>query len=128
MIAENQAENPQEAEVWIEDLKRHDRDYYDNRLAAHRKQVRDQIALGGEALKTLHQSALDSLYRMRDRGVTKCLVGTRGLLGEGWDAHKVNVLVSVGRNCGACLRGVVYFVHPTSFHRHRCGRAHRLGP
>ena len=29
------------------------------------------------------------------RGVTKCLVGTRGLLGEGWDASKINVLVNL---------------------------------
>jgi len=29
------------------------------------------------------------------RGVTKCLVGTRGLLGEGWDANKINVLVNL---------------------------------
>jgi hypothetical protein len=29
------------------------------------------------------------------QGVTKCLVGTRGLLGEGWDAHTVNVLVNL---------------------------------
>jgi hypothetical protein len=29
------------------------------------------------------------------RGLTKCLVGTRGLLGEGWDAQKVNVLVNL---------------------------------
>jgi hypothetical protein len=29
------------------------------------------------------------------RGLTKCLVGTRGLLGEGWDANKVNVLVDL---------------------------------
>ena len=29
------------------------------------------------------------------RGVTRCLVGTRGLLGEGWDANKINVLVDL---------------------------------
>jgi hypothetical protein len=29
------------------------------------------------------------------RGVTRCLVGTRGLLGEGWDAHTINVLVDL---------------------------------
>ena len=29
------------------------------------------------------------------QGVTRCLVGTRGLLGEGWDAPKANVLVSL---------------------------------
>ncbi|MEE2641841.1 MAG: DEAD/DEAH box helicase family protein [Planctomycetota bacterium] len=28
-------------------------------------------------------------------GVTKCLVGTRGLLGEGWDANKINVLIDL---------------------------------
>ncbi len=29
------------------------------------------------------------------RGITSCLVGTRGLLGEGWDANKINVLVDL---------------------------------
>ena len=29
------------------------------------------------------------------RGLTRCLVGTRGLLGEGWDAEKVNVLIDL---------------------------------
>lgn len=28
-------------------------------------------------------------------GFTKCLIGTRGLLGEGWDASKINVLVDL---------------------------------
>jgi superfamily II DNA or RNA helicase len=30
-----------------------------------------------------------------DRGVTRCLVGTRGLLGEGWDSASVNVLIDL---------------------------------
>ncbi|MGB1365352.1 MAG: DEAD/DEAH box helicase family protein [Candidatus Poseidoniaceae archaeon] len=29
------------------------------------------------------------------QGITKCLIGTRGLLGEGWDASKINVLVDL---------------------------------
>ena len=29
------------------------------------------------------------------QGLTCCLVGTRGLLGEGWDANKINVLVDL---------------------------------
>lgn len=29
------------------------------------------------------------------RGLCKCLVGTRGLLGEGWDASRVNVLIDL---------------------------------
>ena len=28
-------------------------------------------------------------------GITKCLVGTRGLLGEGWDASRINVLIDL---------------------------------
>ena len=28
-------------------------------------------------------------------GLTKCLVGTRGLLGEGWDASRINVLIDM---------------------------------
>lgn len=32
---------------------------------------------------------------MFQRGFTKCIVGTRGLLGEGWDASKINVLIDL---------------------------------
>ena len=28
-------------------------------------------------------------------GITRCLVGTRGLLGEGWDANRINVLIDL---------------------------------
>ena len=28
-------------------------------------------------------------------GITKCLIGTRGLLGEGWDASRINVLIDL---------------------------------
>jgi hypothetical protein len=33
--------------------------------------------------------------RYFEAGHSRCLVGTRGLLGEGWDAHRVNVLVDL---------------------------------
>jgi len=29
------------------------------------------------------------------QGITKCLIGTRGLLGEGWDASRINVLMDL---------------------------------
>ncbi|MCK6470715.1 MAG: DEAD/DEAH box helicase family protein [Planctomycetes bacterium] len=35
------------------------------------------------------------LTELFQAGLTKCLVGTRGLLGEGWDASMVNVLVDL---------------------------------
>ncbi len=30
-----------------------------------------------------------------ERGLSRCLVGTRGLLGEGWDARRINVLLDL---------------------------------
>lgn len=48
-----------------------------------------------------------------ERGVTRCIVGTRGLLGEGWDTRAANVLVdltsvasfvSTNQLRGRCLR------------------------
>ncbi len=69
LVEKGQAADPQEAHVWIEDLREHNPGYYERRLAAYRKQVRDRIALGGEALKTLHESALQTLERLRCCGV-----------------------------------------------------------
>jgi len=38
---------------------------------------------------------IELITEMLQTGMTRCLVGTRGLLGEGWDASKVNVLVDL---------------------------------
>ena len=38
---------------------------------------------------------VEMITELFQRGLTKCLVGTRGLLGEGWDANKINVLVDL---------------------------------
>jgi len=69
LVEKDQAKDEEEAEVWIGDLRRHNPSYYEERLAAYRKEVRDQMALGGEALKTLHASSRATLERLRDRGV-----------------------------------------------------------
>jgi superfamily II DNA or RNA helicase len=37
----------------------------------------------------------EMITNLFQEGVTKCLVGTRGLLGEGWDASKINVLIDL---------------------------------
>ena len=39
--------DPEEAAVWIEDLAKRNRAYYEDRLGTYRKQARDVIALGG---------------------------------------------------------------------------------
>ncbi|MBT5379888.1 MAG: DEAD/DEAH box helicase family protein [Opitutae bacterium] len=38
---------------------------------------------------------VEMLTDLFQRGITRCLVGTRGLLGEGWDANKINVLIDL---------------------------------
>ena len=38
---------------------------------------------------------IEMITELFQRGVTNCIVGTRGLLGEGWDASKINVLVDL---------------------------------
>ena len=40
----------------------------------------------------LYVSLITELFQ---EGITRCLVGTRGLLGEGWDATKLNVLIDL---------------------------------
>lgn len=69
LIDKEQAHDPSEALVWIEDLERHNPDYYNRRLSAYRKEVRDNDALEGNAMATLHESSQQTLERLRDRGV-----------------------------------------------------------
>ena len=69
LVEEEQAEDPQEARVWIDDLALHNRAYHDERLGAYRKIVRDRMASGGEALEILHESSLATLHRLKDAGV-----------------------------------------------------------
>ncbi|MEM7456073.1 MAG: DEAD/DEAH box helicase [Planctomycetota bacterium] len=38
---------------------------------------------------------IEMITDLFQQGLTRCLIGTRGLLGEGWDANKINVLVDL---------------------------------
>ncbi len=69
LVGKGQAKDPDEAAAWIDDLKRHNRAYYDDRLGGYRKAVRDEVAIGGEAIKTLHASSLRTLERLKQSGV-----------------------------------------------------------
>ena len=69
LIEKGQAKDPVEAEVWLEDLKRHNRDYYEQRLSAYRKVVRDTAAMGGDALRTVHDSVHATLGRLKAANV-----------------------------------------------------------
>lgn len=69
LVEQGQAQDPTEAQVWIRDLKRHNRDYYEQRLSAYRKQIRDEAGQRGESFEMLHASSLQTLTRLRDIGV-----------------------------------------------------------
>jgi len=69
LLEKGQALDTREAIVWIDDLRRHNPTYYNERMGAFRKQLRDELAMGGRALDTLHRSSLETLERLRDRGV-----------------------------------------------------------
>lgn len=59
------------------------------------QQERGFYVLTGEGELWCPRVYVSMITRLFEQGVTRCLVGTRGLLGEGWDARKVNVLVSL---------------------------------
>jgi superfamily II DNA or RNA helicase len=69
LIEDDLAKDPDEADVWIEDLRKHNPDYFAQRLATYRKQARDAQTIGGDALATLHESALATLERLRAQDV-----------------------------------------------------------
>jgi Type III restriction enzyme, res subunit len=69
LIEGGQAQDPGEATVWIADLKRHNPDYYAERLGVYRKDVRDAQVEDGNALDVLHERVLETLARLRDRNV-----------------------------------------------------------
>jgi len=69
LIEKGQAKDPAEAIVWIEDLRRHNPDYFNDRFSAYRKEIRDEIARSGQALSTLHVSSRETLERLREHGI-----------------------------------------------------------
>jgi hypothetical protein len=71
-------------------------------LAAEKYQVELQLGqdegfhvLKGSGRDWTPRVYVELITEMFQRGITRCLVGTRGLLGEGWDANKINVLIDL---------------------------------
>ena len=52
-------------------------------------------ALRGSGKDWAPRVYVEMITEMFQRGLTRCLVGTRGLLGEGWDASKINCLIDL---------------------------------
>ncbi|MBT3200066.1 MAG: DEAD/DEAH box helicase family protein [Phycisphaerales bacterium] len=68
LVETAQADNLDQARIWLDELAMHNVDYYTERLSGYRKFVRDTMATGGNAMDTLHASSLDTLRRLRDYG------------------------------------------------------------
>ncbi|MEK6258529.1 MAG: DEAD/DEAH box helicase family protein [Planctomycetota bacterium] len=60
-----------------------------------RGQVKSFAILNGRGADWCPRVYVALITELFQRGLTRCLVGTRGLLGEGWDAHKINVLIDL---------------------------------
>ncbi len=100
LVKNEQAHNVMEAEVWIDDLARHNPDYFKQRLAYYTKKVRDEITRGNDALSVLNPSALTSLHHLKASGVglvilDEChhLVGHWGRILNGIDEFLGNPVI-----------------------------------
>jgi hypothetical protein len=51
--------------------------------------------LSGKGADWCPRVYVEMITELFQQGITHCLVGTRGLLGEGWDANKINVLIDL---------------------------------
>jgi len=69
LVEAGQAQDPQEAKVWIDDLACHNPSYHAERLSVYRKQIRDRLSSGGAALDILHATSRETLERLRGYGI-----------------------------------------------------------
>ena len=69
LLDKGQVRTPTEGYEWIRDLQERNPDYYASRLSRNKKVIRDSIAIGGDAMRTLHRSAIETLGRLKDIGV-----------------------------------------------------------
>ena len=74
-------------EKWVEEKG------IDIRLEQKRKN--GYVEIRGKGKQWQPRYYTEMITEMFQEGVTKCLVGTRGLLGEGWDASRINVLIDL---------------------------------
>ena len=69
LIYKEQAQDPAEAQIWINDLKVHNPDYFEKRMRVYRKAVRDAAILKGNALEMLHDSSQETLENFKQLGL-----------------------------------------------------------
>jgi superfamily II DNA or RNA helicase len=96
LLENDQAESYDAGQIWIHDLRVHNPDYYNQRLGHYRKRIRDDDAMSGQAIESLHQSAQRSLEKLKDANVGLLILDEcHHLLG-----HWGRVLAEVGEYFG----------------------------
>ena len=65
LLAKDQADSRAAAEHWIEDLRTHNEEYFNDRLRSYRKKLREEK----HAIENLHRSSRETFERLRDVGV-----------------------------------------------------------
>ncbi len=65
LLEKEQADDPNEARVWIDKLRERNPEYFAKRLSTYVKKVRDAKSRGGDALSTLHASSLEHIKRIK---------------------------------------------------------------
>ena len=93
-----------------------DGDFQPGELAGRQDGTRGMFEITGEGRDWNTRTYVLMITELFDRGVTRCLIGTRALLGEGWDSAAANVLVD--------LTAVASYVSVNQMH----GRSLRLDP
>ncbi len=69
LMEQQQVESPEEAEVWIEDLRVNNPEYFERQLGGYKKKVRDETARSGDSMTLLHPSSRATLERLADQNV-----------------------------------------------------------
>ena len=64
LIESGEASDVNEATIWIEELQAHNPDYFNDRLSAYSKQVRDELSMSGQSMSLLHPSSSETLKRI----------------------------------------------------------------
>ena len=69
LLQKEQSDSRSTAEDWIEDLRIHNRDYFNERLATYRRKLRDDVSTSDEVLAGLHASSIEKLQSLHRAGV-----------------------------------------------------------
>ena len=103
---------------WVEE---HRADFSWEWRATESEQVLQLAGSGRDWSSRTYVALLTDLF---ERGVTQCLVGTRGLFGEGWDALRLNTLIDLTSVTTKHRRAA----DPRPHHPPRSGLAAQSGP